>query len=222
MANKIQFWLSYNNREEVIQLPVNPATLAVNYSGNFQDISVMGLGEFTVIGDTALTEYSFSSFLPSNYSSNYCEYTDIPNPKDVVKMIERWRDSRRPIRLIITGTPINVAVTIRSFNYDLERAGSPNDIYYELTLKEYRFLDYSRIYRKQETNSSQTKKVTKREDTRKQPTTYKVTSNDSLWKIAQRVYGKGSLYMKIYEANKAKIGKDPNVIKAGMELIIPR
>jgi nucleoid-associated protein YgaU len=50
--------------------------------------------------------------------------------------------------------------------------------------------------------------------------TYVVQSGDSLSKIAQRFYGDGSLYNKIFEANR-DILKDPNKISPGQKLRIP-
>ena len=50
--------------------------------------------------------------------------------------------------------------------------------------------------------------------------TYTVVKGDSLSKIAKRVYGKGSLWRKIYEANQDQI-KDPDLIFPGQLLRIP-
>ena len=50
---------------------------------------------------------------------------------------------------------------------------------------------------------------------------YVVKSGDSLSKIAKDVYDDGKKYMKIYEANKATIGDNPNMIKPGQKLTIP-
>jgi LysM repeat protein len=50
--------------------------------------------------------------------------------------------------------------------------------------------------------------------------TYTVQAGDSLSKISQEFYGNASQYMRIFEANKDKL-TDPNVIKTGMELVIP-
>ena len=53
--------------------------------------------------------------------------------------------------------------------------------------------------------------------------THKVVKGDSLWAIAQKHYGKGSLYPKIKEANKSKyksLAKN-NIIYVNWELIIP-
>jgi len=49
---------------------------------------------------------------------------------------------------------------------------------------------------------------------------HEVKKGDTLSKISERYYGDGSLYMKIFEANR-NILKDPNLIKVGQKLRIP-
>ena len=49
---------------------------------------------------------------------------------------------------------------------------------------------------------------------------YTVQAGDTLGKIAAQIYGDGSLYTKIFEANKGRIA-DPNLIYEGQKIIIP-
>lgn len=51
--------------------------------------------------------------------------------------------------------------------------------------------------------------------------TYTVKSGDSLFSIAQHFYGNGNDWGKIYDANKSKIGSNPNLIHVGTVLTIP-
>ena len=51
-------------------------------------------------------------------------------------------------------------------------------------------------------------------------TTYKVSSGDTLWKIADKFYGDGEKWKVIYEANKDKLSS-PGTIIPGQELVIP-
>ncbi len=50
--------------------------------------------------------------------------------------------------------------------------------------------------------------------------TYTVVSGDTLWKIADRMYGNGSKYMKIFEANTGVL-EHPDRILPGQDLVIP-
>jgi nucleoid-associated protein YgaU len=50
---------------------------------------------------------------------------------------------------------------------------------------------------------------------------YEVKPGDTLGHIAQRFYGKASLYMKVFEANK-DILTNPDLIKVGQKLKIPK
>lgn len=51
---------------------------------------------------------------------------------------------------------------------------------------------------------------------------YTVVSGDHLWKIAVAQYGDGYAWVKIYDANKKLIGRNPNEIEKGMVLALPR
>jgi nucleoid-associated protein YgaU len=49
---------------------------------------------------------------------------------------------------------------------------------------------------------------------------HEVVSGDTLWKIAKKYYGDGSLYMEIFNANQDVL-TDPDKIKVGQKLRIP-
>lgn len=49
---------------------------------------------------------------------------------------------------------------------------------------------------------------------------HEVVSGDTLWKIAKKFYGDGSLYMQIFNANQDVL-KDPDKIQVGQKLRIP-
>lgn len=215
MPNAIQFWLSFNNGAERLQLPVNPASIRIQSSHSYEDVTVSQLGEYTVIGDARLRDFSFSSFFPRDYNSSYCEYEAIPAPWDAVQTIEAWMKSRRPIRLTITGTPINYAATIRSFVIDAERGGEPGDIYYDLALKEYVFIDTKTV--EVIGDAAKVKSESTRPTNREIPSSYTVKAGDNLTKIGLR-YGKP--WRDIYAKNAKVIGPDPNLLRPGQVLAL--
>lgn len=53
------------------------------------------------------------------------------------------------------------------------------------------------------------------------PATYVVQEGDSLWKIAEAVYGSGYEWTKVYEANKEAISK-PDMLWVGTEVNLPK
>lgn len=62
--------------------------------------------------------------------------------------------------------------------------------------------------------------VTETVATEAEKRTYTVKSGDSLWKISEAMYGEGSKYMKIFEAN-SDLLENPDRIFPGQELVIP-
>lgn len=50
---------------------------------------------------------------------------------------------------------------------------------------------------------------------------YEIEKGDTLWKVAEKFYGNGSQYTKIFEENKEVI-KDPDLIYPGQKIRIPK
>lgn len=219
VKNRIEFWLK-DRYNVYMQLPVNPETIEYASPYGLNTVSIASLGDVAIPGERGLKTINFSSFFPRDYNPSYCEYEDFPEPWDWVEQIEAWRDDRRNIRLIITGTPISIPVFVDSFDLEPERAGAPGDIYYTISLTEYRPVKAKQIVETANTGVKSTESQRPPSDKQK-PKSYTVKSGDTLWAIAKTYYGNGSDFKKIYEANKSVIGKDPNLIKPGQKLVIP-
>ncbi|WP_046214786.1 LysM peptidoglycan-binding domain-containing protein [Paenibacillus wulumuqiensis] len=223
MPSSQQLWFKFNNGKEVLWLPVNPEAISVTTTHGFQDVEVSNLGEYTVMGTNRLRSYSFSSFFPSYYDGSYCEHDRFDKPTEIASQIERWMRSGKPIRFIVTGTAINLPVTIRNFEYE-ERGGDPGTLWYTIELKEYIFVETPK--KKDPTKKAAAPKATtkaKRPDSTVKAKTYTVKAGDSLFKIAQRaeVLGDGDKWRDLYTKNKSVIGSNPNKLKPGQKLVIP-
>lgn len=216
------FQINAGNFAETLILPVNPPDYKLTGGGrSFNDFTVLGGGEATGFGDLTLKELVFSSFFPRDYDASYCAVTNIPDPWDAVSRIMRWRDADQPVRVIISGTIINMMATIRQF-FPYEKGGAPGDIYYDIAFKEYRYLGGgARAITVFPSSVSAVAAAAPRPDMQQSAKTYTVQSGDSLWAIAKSIYGSGADYQKIYEANKNTIGSNPNLIKPGQTFTIP-
>lgn len=218
--NRIEVWLKDRNNIYK-QFPVNPETIDRESPFDFQTVKIASLGDIVLPGERGLKKYSFSSFFPRDYNASYCEYENFMEPWKWVEQIEKWRDTRQNLRLIVTGTPISVPVFVESFDLSPEKAGAPGDVYYSISFIEHRPFTAKELKTDSngKTKATPTKATQKTEE--KKQTTYTVVKGDSLWKIAKVKYGDGAKWRKIYDANKAVIGKNPDAINVGQKLVIP-
>jgi nucleoid-associated protein YgaU len=120
----------------------------------------------------------------------------------------------------VTGAAaVNVEVTIRDFDVEAERAGEPGDVYFSMSLKEWREVKVEKVTIK--------KPKPKPRPPKPKPAPkkiYVVKKGDCLWNIAKKrsIYGDAMKWRKIYNANKKLIGKNPNLIYPKQRLVIPK
>ncbi|QEK11699.1 hypothetical protein FQB35_04595 [Crassaminicella thermophila] len=133
----MDIFLSINNRQKIIKLPVLPKEFKVQSGMKNEAYDTISQGEIKLIGMPTLKAISLQSFFPMK---------DYPFLRDrtytgweYVEMIESWKERREPIRIIITDTPINMPCTIESFDYGLQDGSG--DIYYTLSLSEFKFIN---------------------------------------------------------------------------------
>lgn len=209
--------LSFNNRDEVMQFPINPSSIDVSESGQSSSHNVVGLGEINVIKDRKLTEYSFSGLFPAKFYPFMIESnirstwrrkvreqkirSTLSRPVDYIKLIEKWMTQKRPIRFIFNSDSyyINTPASIESFEWS-EVAGSGGDIEYSIKLRKYIF------YAARKIEPSTTGGITKqqaetRPNEKEQAKTYKLVAGDSLWSVAKKQLGDGARWKEIQTLN---------------------
>jgi len=201
----------------VFQLPVNPQEYDVDSPFAHEDLDVEGLGEVTIIKERGLKLYTIESFFPFFYNPTFCEYADFEKPTKLVKMIEEWRDKKKPLQYIVTGGSwqTNVEVTVRSFRI-IERGGAPNDIYYAMELKEWRAPKVSKK------GEATTRPASASTSDNVLPTTHTVKTGETLQIISKTYYGTFDKWQKIHSANDKVIGDNYNQIEVGMKLVVPK
>ena len=212
--------------DDKIRFPVVPSAIGVNRSNNIDTQSVLKLGEVPVFNGTSLKTIELTSFFP-NQEYSFCDYTGFMKPYQFSEKIQKWMYEGKPLRIIVTDSPTNMQCLIQQFD-TVEQDGT-RDLYFTLNLVEYRPIEVPNLSNNnQSSNSNNSQNISRPGENNdssnsNQQKIHKVVKGDSLWAIAQKYYGNGSLYPKIKEANKSKYPSlaKSNVIYTNMELIIP-
>jgi hypothetical protein len=210
-GNHYEIELSFNNKAEKFRIPVNPETIEIRESGNGKTYDIIGkggsteetrAGEINVIKNPKLREVSFSSIFPAQHYP-FVVSSNLLQPMEYVAFIRKWMATKRPIRFVYAGAyaqysmqasdnkilDISMPASIEKFEWR-EVAGSPGDIEYNLSLKEYVFYSARRV-----TVSTNTAGETvliqqppDRPDERIRPETYKLQAGDTLIHVAMKFY----------------------------------
>lgn len=211
----MEYWLSWQNNTDRLRLPVNPEQLIITRGSTNTVVNINDLGDFKLIGKTGLASITLDSIFPAQ-KYPFCTYPEFPTPYDCVKLIEKWQESSKPIRLIVTETPLNIALAIESFEYGEE--DGTGDLRYTLELEEYRFAPAPKTENLVPTGATlampETVRETKEVETGAE---YTVVKGDTLWDIAKRHTGNGANYTAIAKKNNIT---NPNLIYPGQVLVI--
>lgn len=204
----MEIWLSMDNQK--LRLPVLPSEFQLASSNANEKVRINAIGMVNLLGKKELKEITIDTFFPSkNYS--FVAYKGFPKPWDCVKLIEDWKNSGKPLRLIVTGTSVNMEVGVE--NFDCGPRDGTKDVYYSLSLSEY-------VRIKDTKNNANNKKETTKRPAPQKTTgkkTYIVKKGDTLTAIAKKQTGNAMNYKKIAKDNNIK---NPNKISIGQKLII--
>ncbi|MDO4300812.1 MAG: LysM peptidoglycan-binding domain-containing protein [Clostridia bacterium] len=203
-----------------IKLPVAPSKVTIGIGSSNKTISIAEGKEINILKSPRLKTISFKALIPNssypfaNYSNN--EYQSSDYYKDA---IESLKNENEIIAFVITrtkGTKVfnytGIYAVIEELTFT-ESAENGYDLAIDIKLREYEAYG-AKFYSSETTvtsvNNTQTAKNTQ----------YTVKSGDSLWKIAKSIYGDGSKWQDIYNANKNVIS-NPDKLYTGTTIILP-
>ena len=132
-----QFILSSDS--EKLILPVTPSKYTVKTGQGNKVVAVEQLGEALVFGLPRAVEISFEGFFPDPEHDYPFVVGDSRTPAECVALLTKWKEARKPVRVIITDSPVNLLVGIMRFDYK-EKDGT-RDIYFTLELTEFKDLN---------------------------------------------------------------------------------
>jgi hypothetical protein len=121
----------------VVQLPVNPESLAVGIKGGNKTTEVVNLGEVNLINLPKLSIIKLDSFFPNDSAGPYVVTKGrFDGPEFYINFFENIQKEKQPCRFIVSDTRVNMLVTIEDLTYAYVHG--TNDIEYAISLKEYK------------------------------------------------------------------------------------
>lgn len=122
--------------EEKLTLPVTPWKYSVQTEQDNKIVDILDFGENLVFGNTKLKKLKVNCFLPKMNHNYAFVVGDNRDPDECIDLITKWKESKNPVRVIITDSVVNWMMGVESFDYR-EKDGS-RDVYYEIKLVESR------------------------------------------------------------------------------------
>lgn len=123
---------------EVI-IPVTPAKYQLSSGQKNKVVDITRVGEAVIFGMPKARTLTFSSFFPAQTHEYPFTVDDSKSPAELVEYFTKVKEARKPVRVIITDSPVNLMMGLMGFNY-FEKDGT-RDIYYELSFTEYKDLN---------------------------------------------------------------------------------
>ncbi len=198
-ASKRQIILSCES--EKLILPVTPKQYEVGTGQGNKIVNVEQVGEALVFGLPAAQKISFSAFFPNTNHDYPFVVGDNKEPSYFVEKLKKWKESRKPVRIIITDSPVNLMTGIMSFSYK-EQDGS-RDIYYTLELREYKDLNTPLA-----NNNKQVDETTGLKDRpspeKKADAAAKMKKAADVVDVAKKAYGQANKWRRIAQSNDLK------------------
>ena len=215
--------------------PVAPEKIQLKVANQNKTMVLINGGEINIIKEAGLSEISFSLLLP-NVRYPFAVYkSGFERAGFFLEQIEKLKLEKKPFQFIIVrqfpdGRGLyntNIKVSLEDYQIE-DSAGDGFDVRVSIHLKQYR--DYgTKVCDLSSEGSSAISPPQQPRPAENSPApvgqnkTYTVVKGDCMWLIAQKFYGNGNLYEKIYQANKSVLaGRSPRcLIFSGDVLTIP-
>ena len=207
-----------------VEMPEVPSAITIKTGNRNKTVELLNGDTINLLKSKGLQDISLTLAFPMLEGRRTAEY--------YIGLFDKFKRKRKPTQFILTrttpdGKPLedtNIKVSIEDFSRN-EDASKPFEVTYSVNLKEYTDYGTQTVTIKKVQKNGKTQKVANVKKEREKNNApkakkYTVKAGDTLWSIAAKYLGSDAKYMQIYEANR-KILSNPNIIKAGQELIIP-
>lgn len=235
--NLIPIYISLQYGREFLKFPINPDNLTKEIPSESETVEIEGLGQVSIPTTPKLAKISISSFF-------WQEVNYVPSFM-YVSWLERWQRSKKPATLIVTRFDISMQVTCESFKHWI-KAGEEEDIYFELSMQEYRPYGAKKLNVKESKTFLQSAKlarealatldnnfcvlveiprITRAEINKKTyQNPYSTVEGDTLLSITKKITGSTDNWKLLYDENSEVFGDvlmESAEIPVGTKIIIP-
>ncbi|MDE7229247.1 MAG: LysM peptidoglycan-binding domain-containing protein [Oscillospiraceae bacterium] len=216
--------------------PVAPEKIQLKVSNKNKTMVLMNGGEINILKDAGLSEISFSLLLPNSRYPFAVYKSGFERAGFFLEQIEKLKLEKKPFQFIIVrqfpdGKRLyntNIKVSLEDYQIE-DNANDGFDVRVSVRLRQYRDYGTKVCTIDSGSGSSTVSTPVQPRSSESSPApvgqnkTYRVVKGDCMWLIAQKFYGNGNLYEKIYEANKSVLaGRSPRcLIFVGDVLTIP-
>lgn len=186
--------------EERIVLPVTPVNYEVGNEHGNKSVDITQIGEVLLFGNPKLKTLSFEGFFPAK------DYPfivgDTRKPSELIAIIEKWKNAKKPVRVITSDGPINLMMGIMSFPY--KKQDNTGDMYYTLTFKEYKDLNTPNVNDGQKPVDEVTGLKDRPTMANKPDTATLYNRGSDILDAAKKAYGNYRHYERIIQSNDLK------------------
>lgn len=205
-----------------MRFPMLPESISLQTGAQLQSHSIMAVGDVKLPSGNVPSAVSWEGKLPGQARRRESYVRLWQDPRLLTALLQSWQSDGRKLRLLVTRTPINLDVYIESFSGDF--AGGYGDIDYNIAFTQARQL---RIHLSGQGEQTGVRPCPPPAGI------HTVRAGETLWTIAQRHFGNGAQYQRVYNANRdiieaeaqRRVGRSSNnghLIFPGTVLQIPR
>ena len=196
-------------------LPIAPSKISRKIGNQNTTMNLINNGEVSILKSAGLMEIDFEFLLP-NVPYPFATYKQgFERPEFYLDKLKKLKDGAKPFQFKINrrfpdGGMIfdnDIRVSLEDYTI-MDDVKEGFDVRVAIGLKEYRF--YATTQVTASVVEDQTTITTSKDREEGNPPaqgSYTVVGGDCLWNIAKKIYGNGSKYTGIYQANKETIDK---------------
>lgn len=185
------------NKSVNIYIPVLPEKIIYKSEGRFQEYDIINKGQVNLPNGKEPTIVGWESFFPGPVLKKERYVNKYKSPKTYHNMIDYWRRNGKKVKVLITGTPINLYTYISSYEESYE--GANGSINYSIQFTQAIDISVEKVKKKTKGKTSGNKR------TKKTSKSYVIKKGDCLWNIAKKFYKDATKWKIIYKANKSTI-----------------